>query len=324
MVIGDQRPGDRGAGFVVPDAGGHGQDVLSNGDGGSVECVAAVGFEVELALEGVVGRFGQLADRPEQRLAVPDGLVIAGRPQLGDVAGGHACHGFAVDEALAGDEGEARPGSGELGLGLEHGGQHFTFTNLRAGQRPQDGNADQGADQVQAQPPEPAGMRGAILIAGPPGGHLRPPDRRPGASAIHWRAVGDPDVVKPEVAFGGRGPDHLPDQRQHRALPLVKARLAGQVRKAAAQVADGVADPAKLAAQAQQRLGNGLAHQLGIGQARWAAPPPLLQQHVVHFDVQCRHDSVQISVHQSLQARRRVSNADLGLRPLRHVRKPHD
>jgi hypothetical protein len=40
-----------------------------------------VGFEVELAFEGVVDRFDQLADGLEQRLAVPGGLVFAGGPQ---------------------------------------------------------------------------------------------------------------------------------------------------------------------------------------------------------------------------------------------------
>ena len=63
MVIGDQRPGDRGAGLVVvPDGGGHGQDALGDADGDALEGAPAVGFEVELALEGVVDRFDQLAD----------------------------------------------------------------------------------------------------------------------------------------------------------------------------------------------------------------------------------------------------------------------
>jgi hypothetical protein len=82
MVVGDQRPGDRGAGLVVvPDRGGHGQDALGDADGDSLEGAAAVGFQVELAFEGVVDRFDELADGLEQRLAVPGGLVLAGGPQ---------------------------------------------------------------------------------------------------------------------------------------------------------------------------------------------------------------------------------------------------
>ena len=42
MVVGDQRPGDRGAGLVVvPDGGGHGQDALGDPDGGAFEGPAA-------------------------------------------------------------------------------------------------------------------------------------------------------------------------------------------------------------------------------------------------------------------------------------------
>src|SRR5712692_5354956 len=75
MVVGDQRPGDRRAGLVVmPDRGGHRQDALGDADGDPFEGPPAVGFEVELALEGVVDRFDQLADRLEQGLAGPGGL----------------------------------------------------------------------------------------------------------------------------------------------------------------------------------------------------------------------------------------------------------
>ena len=63
VVVSDQRPGDRSAGLVVvPDRGGHGQDALGDPDGDSFEGAAAVGFEVELAFEGVVDRFDELAD----------------------------------------------------------------------------------------------------------------------------------------------------------------------------------------------------------------------------------------------------------------------
>jgi hypothetical protein len=53
VVVGDQRPGDRGAGFVVvPGGGGHGQDALGDPDGDSFEGPPAVDFQVELAVEG--------------------------------------------------------------------------------------------------------------------------------------------------------------------------------------------------------------------------------------------------------------------------------
>jgi hypothetical protein len=111
MVVGGQRPGDRGAGLVVvPDGGGHGQDALADADGDALEGPSAVGFEVELAFEGVVDRFDQLPDRFEQRLAVAGDLILAGGPQQRDAPGGQVSFGLAAGEALVGDQDQAGPG----------------------------------------------------------------------------------------------------------------------------------------------------------------------------------------------------------------------
>jgi len=117
VVVGDQGPGDRLPGLVVvPDGGGHGQDALGDADGYSFEGPPAVGFEVELAFEGVVDRLDQLADRFEQRLAVARDLVFAGRPQQDGPAGSQASFGDTAGEALVGDQDQAGPGGGQLGL----------------------------------------------------------------------------------------------------------------------------------------------------------------------------------------------------------------
>src|SRR5437773_6982718 len=225
VVVGDQRPGDRGAGLVVvPDGGGHRQDPLGDADGDAFEGPPAVGFEVELAFEGVVDRFDQLADGFEQRLAGAGGLVFAGGPQQGGAAGGQAGFGFAAGEALVGDEDQAGPGGGEVGLDVEHGGQHLAFADLRVGQCPQDRHPGWGADQVQPQPPKPAGVGRAVAVVGP-AGQVGAFDGGPRPAAFDWGGVGDPDVVEPEVAVGGQLPDHLLDQRQGRAQPLVVAGL---------------------------------------------------------------------------------------------------
>ena len=112
VVIGDQRPGDWGAGLVVvPDGCGHGQDALRDPDRYSLEGPPGVGFEDGLAFEGVVDRLDQLADGLEQRLVVPGGLVRAGGPQQRDAAGGEIGFGLAAGEALVGDEDQAGPGA---------------------------------------------------------------------------------------------------------------------------------------------------------------------------------------------------------------------
>src|SRR5690242_12783852 len=88
VVIGGQRPLDGLAGSpVVPDGGGHGQQPLGDAGIQAPGGAAAVAFEVELALEGVVDRFDPLpdpADRP-----VPGCLVAAVRAdQAHPVPGG--------------------------------------------------------------------------------------------------------------------------------------------------------------------------------------------------------------------------------------------
>src|ERR1017187_2435069 len=131
VVICEQRPGARGAGLVVvPDGGGHGQDALGDADGDSFEGAAAVGFEVELAFEGVVDRFDELADRLEQGFAVPRLFVFAGRAQQRDAAGGQVGLHLASGEALVGDEGQPGPAEGKLGLDVEHRGQDLAFPDL--------------------------------------------------------------------------------------------------------------------------------------------------------------------------------------------------
>ena len=70
VVVGDQRSLDGfGGGPVVPDGGGHGQQPL--GDAGVDACggAAAVAFQVELALEGVVDRFDPLPDPADGSVA---------------------------------------------------------------------------------------------------------------------------------------------------------------------------------------------------------------------------------------------------------------
>jgi len=65
---------------VVPDRGGQGQDALQHPDRDLDRCPAAEVFQVELALEGVVDRLDQLAQRPEQPPARPLGSpLLAGR-----------------------------------------------------------------------------------------------------------------------------------------------------------------------------------------------------------------------------------------------------
>src|SRR6266550_1539080 len=109
VVVRDKRADDRCAGGpVVPDAHGHGQQPLGDTGEYALGCAAAVAFEVELALEGVVDRLDPLpdpADRP-----VPGRLVLAvGADQVQPEAARDQVLELAAGKALVADEDQPGP-----------------------------------------------------------------------------------------------------------------------------------------------------------------------------------------------------------------------
>ena len=62
------------------------------------------------------------------------------------------------------------PGVGgrDVGRGVEHVAQGLALVGLRAGEREQDWQPAEGADQVQAQAPEVPRVRRAVAVLGPP------------------------------------------------------------------------------------------------------------------------------------------------------------
>lgn len=110
--------------------------------------------------------------------------------------------------ALAGLTQEVDPGFCELGLerstvvvlvgdqqldrvavqafgAVQERGEDLALVGLGSGQRPGDGESVQGADQVQAQAPEVAGVRGAVAVLGP-SGQVRSLDGLSGTGALDW------------------------------------------------------------------------------------------------------------------------------------------
>jgi hypothetical protein len=90
VIVGDQRPLDGLAGsVVVPDDSGEGEDALEDPHQYPGRGVSAVGFEVELALEG--DRLDDLPERFEELGAGPSGFALAGRAEQVQAAGGEFC-----------------------------------------------------------------------------------------------------------------------------------------------------------------------------------------------------------------------------------------
>src|SRR5487761_1750650 len=108
VVIGDQGSLVAGTGGpVVPDAGGHGQQPLRDPGVQALGGPAAVAFQVELPLEGVVDRCDPLPDPADG--PVPGRLVAAVRPDQPQlIPGGDELLEVAAREALVPDQRQAR------------------------------------------------------------------------------------------------------------------------------------------------------------------------------------------------------------------------
>jgi hypothetical protein len=81
--------------------------------------------------------------------------------------------------------------------------QDLPLVGLRPGQGEADGQAVQGAQQVQPQSPEPSRVGGAVPVLGP-SGQVRALDGLAGAGALDGGGVHDPDVVGPQAGAGGQ------------------------------------------------------------------------------------------------------------------------
>lgn len=148
----------------------------------------------------------------EQVLGGMWGAVAVGRTQQRHPALAEVDVELAGHVALVGDDREPGSVGGQRRVVVECGDQDLAFIDLRVGQRPGDREPGRGRDQVQAQPPEEAGVTGAVAVAGPPGkvGTLH---GRSGTCALDRGGIHHPYRVRPQVGVEGQNPDQLLDQR---------------------------------------------------------------------------------------------------------------
>src|SRR5262245_43873922 len=180
VVVGDQRALARGADEpVVPNPGREGEEALSDSDGDADMGTAAVLFEAELTLEGVVDGLDALADPALPSPAVR--LIAPVRP--------YECGAECADEVfevpagipLVGHDEQARTSRRPL----QHGLDNLPVPNLGVGQAPDHHRAVGGGEQVQTQTPEVARVGGAIAVVGP-AGEFGALDRLARGATGHW------------------------------------------------------------------------------------------------------------------------------------------
>ena len=148
--------------LVVPEAGGEGEQALSDAGHEAGHRDGAVVLDGELAFEGVEHGLDPLADRaerPETR-----GLVFAVRAHEDRAELVHELFEVAAGEAFVGDHGLAV----ELDAG-EHLGGDLALAEVRGGQFERDRHPVSGAEQVEAKAPEVAGVAGAVAVGAWPG-----------------------------------------------------------------------------------------------------------------------------------------------------------
>ena len=174
---------------------------------------------------------------------------------------------------------------------------------------------------MQPEPPEVAGVAGAVPILGP-ACELGAARGFPGPPALHRSGVHHPHVIGPHRGVAGQYADQPAGRCREFAQPLVVARLLGQVGEQVPQMLAGGPQPAGLGGEPGQGLQHRERDQLGVGEFRgqpglWPPRPVVREgfEQVVGPGVQCGGKGVQIGVHEGLPRLGWVSSADPGHSP---------
>ena len=197
------------------------------------------------------------------------------------------------------------PGADQVVVTFQQGGDYLALAEPGVGQAPDDRHALGSRDQVQAEPPEEPRMAGAVPVAGVPG-QVRALHRLPGGRARQRRGIHQPQQVLPGRGVPGQLGDHRRQQPSAGPQPLAVPGLAGQAREHLSQVLARVPDPAPLAGDAQQVLGDRHAGQLGIRQRGLSSRPVITRpaqrgQHVIiECHVECGQEGVKVVRHKTI------------------------
>jgi hypothetical protein len=234
-------------------------------------------------------------------------LVLAGRADEGQFQAGAGEERFGVlaGQALAGDDG----GAGRRPVGrliLQHRAGGFPLAGqLGVGQGEPGHGPIAGHDEQQLASPVPAGMAGAVPIAGVPE-QIRALGGDDGLAAGHRGGVHQPQQLRAAGRLPGQPPQRRLHQRRGRLEAVVVLALAQQPGEQVPDPGRCGAQPVPLVVITQQHLRHRQADQLRVGHLRRAAQPAagLTQRRddpVGQLHVECDQESVQVGDHEDLQ-----------------------
>ena len=159
------------------------------------------------------------------------------------------------------------------------------------------GRSRWGGHQVEAQPPEVAGVGGAVAVFGP-SPRVRALLGCAAVSALDGRGVHQPQVVMPRWAVPGRPGDDV----LHREA--VVGGSGRQMREPWSQMGVRVAQETGLGSVSQQRLDHRQGDQLGVGQlgsdphrGSLGHPLGMLDQQIINCHIYCGSEGVEVRVH---------------------------
>jgi hypothetical protein len=116
--------------FVVPDCDGEREESLQHAGGDAGVGASAVGFEIELAFEGVVDGLDDLTERVQEMGAGAWRPVLVRGSQKGDVVVVEERFELSAGVALVGDEGLTSPTVEQPRFGLEEIAGDDAFVGL--------------------------------------------------------------------------------------------------------------------------------------------------------------------------------------------------
>lgn len=167
------------------------------------------------------------------------------------------------------------------------------------------------AEQEEPKAPEVARVRAAIAVAGV-AGQRRAPGGLARLAAGHRGRVEQPQPVTEGGRVEHQRIDDREDLRRQRADALVVARLFDEHWEEMAQAPARERKELAVVGAVEEHLGDGQRDDLGVRELGPAARPRALREEIVHPDVKCGDEGVEVGAHEASLVDVAIATPDFG------------